>query len=136
MLQVFSFILNGLFIKVNINVIDFSLLKGLISGLLQSILESPRGIPMWNPYVESLFKIPPWKRDYGKFFRLKVTKVIPEWKNSSIILKVLCTWNQQILFINDWTLLLRSNQNYNARGSKALGHLWIQDLRTYTCNST
>ena len=55
MLQVFYFILNGLFIKVNINVTDFSLLKGLISGLLQSNLESPCGIPEWNPHLESLF---------------------------------------------------------------------------------
>ena len=89
MLQGFSLILNGLFIKVNINLTDFSLLKGLISGLLQSILESSSGIPMWNPYVESLCGMPTWNplwnpyveslfgiparnRNYGKFFRPKV----------------------------------------------------------------
>ena len=72
MFQVFSLLLNGLFNKVNINVTDFSLLKGLISGLLQSNLESPCGIPKWNPHVESLFGIPAWISDYSKFFRLKV----------------------------------------------------------------
>ena len=71
MLQVFFYILKGLFIKVNFNVIDYFLLKGLISGLLQSILESPSEIPAWNPHVESLFGILAWNRDYGKFFRLK-----------------------------------------------------------------
>ena len=64
-------ILKGLFIKVNFNVIDYFLLKGLISGLLQSILESPCGIPTWNPHVESLFGILARNKDYGKFFRLK-----------------------------------------------------------------
>ena len=150
MLQVFSFILNGLFIKVNINVTDFSLLKGLISGLLQSNLESPCGIPEWNPQVESPSGIPKWNPHleslFGYLHGIEITAnfsgskfkmlVIPEWKKKSKHNFKGITWNQQIHFINDWTLLLRSNQNYNARGSEALGHLWIQDLRTYTCNST
>ena len=162
MLQGFSLILNGLFIKVNINSTDFSLLKGLISGLLQSILESSSGIPMWNPYVESPCGIPIWNpyveslcgipcgipiwnpclesllgiEITANFSGSKFnTRVIPERKKIKHNSKGI-TWNQQIHFINDWTLLLRSNQNYNARGSEALGHLWIQDLRTYTCNAT
>ena len=123
MLQGFSLILNGLFIKVNINLTDFSLLKGLISGLLQSILESSSGIPMWNPYVESPYGIPMWNpyveclcgipcgipmwnpclktlltlEITANFSGSKFyTQVIPEWKKSSIILNVLLEINKFI----------------------------------------
>ena len=101
MFQVFSLLLNGLFNKVNINVTDFSLLKGLISGLLQSNLESPCGIPKWNPSLEYLRGLEITANFSGSKFKMLV---IPEWKKKSKHISKGITWNQQILSINDWTL--------------------------------
>ena len=95
-------------------------------------VESPPGIPMWNPCLESWLGIEIMANFSGSNFNMQVILEGKKIKQNSKSI----TWNQQIIFINNWTLLLRSSQNYYARGSKALGHLWIQDLRTYTCNST